>query len=72
MLSISQFCKSINCWPTFIYEWKPKLAAKPQSSAILGVNTAESTKDVMEIKLPSGIPILFPVPAVEFIGAILE
>jgi len=72
MLPIAQFCQSINCWPTFFYEWKPKLAAKPQKSATLRVQTGEPAKDAMEIKLPSGIPILFPVSAVEFIAAILE
>jgi hypothetical protein len=69
MLSIAQFCQSINCWPTFFYEWKPKLAGKPQTIAILRVQTAVPTKDAVEIKLPSGILILIPVAAVGLIAA---
>ena len=56
----------------FFYQRKPKLAANPQTIAILRIQTAEPAKDTMEIKLPSGIPILVPVSSVEFIAAILE
>jgi hypothetical protein len=35
------------------------------------VQTSDSTKDTIEIKLPSGISILVPVTAVESIAAIL-
>ena len=52
--------------------WKRKLAAKPQATAFLRVQTSDSTKDSIEIKLPSGISILVPVSAVESIAAILE
>jgi hypothetical protein len=72
MLQIAPSYQFINWWPTFFHQWKRQLAAKPQSNAILGGNTAEPTKDALGIKLPSGIPILFPVSAVEFIAAILE
>jgi len=72
MLQIAPFYQFINWWPTFFHQWKRKLTAKPQSSAILGVKTAESTNDAMEIKRPSGIRILFPVAAVGLIAAILE
>jgi hypothetical protein len=72
MLQIAPSYQFINGWPTFFHQWKRQLAAKPQSNAILGGNTAVSTKDAMEIKLPSGIPIHFPVSAIEFIAAILE
>ena len=51
---------------------KRKLAAKPQATAFLRVQTSDSTKDSIEIKLPSGISILVPVSAVESIAAILE
>jgi hypothetical protein len=51
---------------------KRKLAAKPQATAFLRVQTSDSTKDSIEIKLPSGISILVPVSAVESISAILE
>jgi hypothetical protein len=69
---VAQFCQSINCSPTSFYQWKRKLAAKPQTSAFLRVSTSEPTKDSIEIKLPSGISILVPVSAVESISAILE
>jgi hypothetical protein len=69
---VAQFCQSINCSPTSFYQWKRKLAAKPQATAFLRVQTSEPTKDSIEIKLPSGISILVPVSAVESISAILE
>jgi hypothetical protein len=69
---VAQFCQSINCSPTSFYQWKRKLAAKPQATAFLRVSTSEPTKDSIEIKLPSGISILVPVSAVESISAILE
>ena len=43
-----------------------------QATAFLRVQTSDSTKDLIEIKLPSGISILVPVSAVESISAILE
>lgn len=69
---VAQFCQSIGCSPTSYYQWKRKLAAKPQATAFLRVQTSDSTKDSIEIKLPSGISILVPVSAVESIAAILE
>ena len=54
------------------YQWKRKLAANPQATAFLRVQTSDSTKDSIEIKLPSGISFLVPVSAVESISAILE
>ncbi len=32
MLSIAKFYQSINCWPTFFYQWKRKLAADPKDA----------------------------------------
>ena len=49
---VSQFCQSIGCSPTSYYQWKRKLAAKPQTSAFLRVQASEPTKDSIEIKLP--------------------
>ena len=49
---VAQFCQSIGCSPTSYYQWKRKLAAKPQASAFLRVQTSDSTKDSIEIKLP--------------------
>ena len=49
---VAQFCQSINCSPTSFYQWKRKLAAKPQATAFLRVQTSDSTKDSIEIKLP--------------------
>ncbi len=49
---VAQFCQSINCSPTSFYQWKRKLAAKPQTTAFLRVSTSEPTKDSIEIKLP--------------------
>jgi hypothetical protein len=69
---VAQFCQSIGCSPTSYYQWKRKLAAKPQTSAFFRVSTSEPTKDSIEIRLPSGISILVPVSAVESIAAILE
>ena len=37
---VAQLCQSINCSLTSFYQWKRKLAAKPQTSAILRVQTA--------------------------------
>ncbi len=68
---VAQFCQSIGCSPTSFYQWKRKLAAKPQATAFLRVQTSDSTKVSIEIKLPSGISILVPVSAVESISAIL-
>ena len=70
--SVAQFCQSIGCSPTSFYQWKRKLAAKPQATAFLRVQTSDSTKNSIEIKLPSGISIMVPVSAVESIAAILE
>jgi transposase-like protein len=50
--SVSQFCQSIGCSPTSYYQWKRKLAAKPQTSVFLRVLASEPTKDSIEIKLP--------------------
>ena len=50
---------------------KRKLAAAPQATAFLRVQTSDSNKDSVEIKLPSGISILVPVSAVESISPIL-
>jgi hypothetical protein len=72
MLQIAPFYQFINWWPTFFHQWKRKLTAKPQSSAILGVKTAESIKDAMEINPPSAIRILFLISVVEFIASFLE
>ena len=49
---VAQFCQSIGCSPTSYYQWKRKLAAKPQTSAFFRVSTSEPTKDSIEIKLP--------------------
>jgi transposase-like protein len=68
----AQFCQSIGCSPTSFYQWKRKLAAKHQATAFLRVQTSDSIKVSIEIKLPSGISILVPVSAVESIAAILE
>jgi hypothetical protein len=35
--SVSQFCQSIGCSPTSCYQWKRKLAAKPQTIVFLRV-----------------------------------
>ena len=40
---------------------KRKLAAKPQATAFLSVQTSDSIKVSIEIKLPSGISILVPI-----------
>jgi hypothetical protein len=40
---------------------KRKLAAKPQATAFLRVQTSDSIKVSIEIKLPSGISILVPI-----------
>ncbi len=69
---VAQFCQSIGCSPTSFYQWKRKLATKPQTSAFLRVSTSEPIKVSIEIKLPSEISILVPVSAVESIAAILE
>ena len=34
---VARFCQSIGCWPTSCYQWKRKLAAKPQTSVFLRV-----------------------------------
>ena len=57
----AQFCQSIGCSPTSFYQWKRKLAAKHQATAFLRVQTSDSIKVSIEIKLPSGISILVPV-----------
>ena len=69
---VAQFCQSSGCSPTSYYQWKRQLAAKPQATAFLRVQTSDSTMDSIEIRLPSGISILVPVSAVESIAAILE
>ena len=40
---VAQFCQSIGCSPTSFYQWKRKLAAKPQATAFLRVQTSDST-----------------------------
>jgi hypothetical protein len=69
---VAQFGQSIGCSPTSYYQWKRKLAAKPQTSAFLRVSTSEPTMDSIEIKLPSRISILVPLSAVKSNAAILE
>ena len=49
---VAQFCQSIGCSPTSCYQWKRKLAAKPQSSVFLRVLASGPTKDSIETKLP--------------------
>jgi hypothetical protein len=49
---VAQFGQSIGCSPTSYYQWKRKLAAKPQATAFLRVSTSEPSKDSIEIKLP--------------------
>jgi hypothetical protein len=49
---VAQFCQSIGCSPTSYYQWKRKLAATPQATAFLRVQTSSSTKDSIEIILP--------------------
>ena len=58
---VAQFCQSIGRSPTSYYQWKRKLAAKPQATAFLRVQTSDSIKVSIEIKLPSGISILVPI-----------
>jgi hypothetical protein len=57
----AQFCQSIGCSPTSFYQWKRKLAAKHQATAFLRVQTSDSIRVSIEIKLPSGISVLVPV-----------
>jgi hypothetical protein len=38
--------------PISYYQWKRKLAAKPQTSAFLRVSTSEPTGNSSEIKIP--------------------
>jgi hypothetical protein len=49
---VAQFCQSIGCSLTSNYQWKRKLAAKPQTSVFLCVQASGPTKDAIEIKLP--------------------
>jgi hypothetical protein len=49
---VAQFCQSIGCSPTSYYQWKRKLATAPQATAFLRVQTSDSTKDTIEIRLP--------------------
>ena len=50
--SVSQFCQSIGCLPmTSCYQWKRKLAAKPQTSVFCVCWPSGPTKDSIEIKL---------------------
>ncbi len=49
---VSQFCQSTGCSPTSYYQWKRKLAAKPQTRVFLRVLASEPTKDSIEINLP--------------------
>ena len=49
---VAQFFQSIGCSPTPYYQWKRKLAVKPQTSASQRVQGSEPTKDFIEIKLP--------------------
>jgi hypothetical protein len=58
---IAPFCQLIKCSPTSFTQWKSKLAAKSQTIAFFRVQTSEPTTDSIEIKLPSGISILFKV-----------
>lgn len=55
-----QFCRSINSSPKSFFQWKRKVAAKPQTSAFERVQTLEPTKEIIENKHPSGISIIVP------------
>jgi hypothetical protein len=48
---VARFGQSIGCSPTSFTQWKRTLAAKPQATAFLRVQTSDSTKDSIEIKL---------------------
>jgi hypothetical protein len=37
---VAQFCQSVNCLPTSYDQWKRKLAATPQTSVFLSVQTS--------------------------------
>jgi hypothetical protein len=50
---VAQFFQSIGCSPMPpYYQWKRKIAAKPQTSVFLRVSTSEPTTDSIEIRLP--------------------
>ena len=50
---VAQFCQSIGCSPTSYYQWKRKLAAKPQATAFLRVQTSDSTVlPVLKVEFP--------------------
>jgi hypothetical protein len=61
LMAIARGWQLIKCSPTSFTQWKRKLAAKSQTSAFFRVQTSEPTTDSIEIKLPSGISILFKV-----------
>jgi hypothetical protein len=55
---VAQFCQSIGCSPTFFFQWKRKTAAKPQTIAILRVQTSESNKGHHRGQTPLWNPLL--------------
>ncbi len=70
ILSIAQICQSINCWPTFFYQWKRKLATDPKQPQS-GVFRTLSRHGFDRGQTPFGIPILVPVLAVVSIAALI-
>jgi transposase len=73
-LTVAQFCRSVGCsLPTF-YQWRRKLAGdKPATlaqSSFLQVHTKSDT--AIQVKLPSGVVIIFPIDALDSLPKLLE
>jgi hypothetical protein len=64
-LTVAQFCNSVSCSVPSFYQWRRKLTgdtpARSAQSAFLQVQTKSDT--AIQVKLPSGVVIIFPIDA---------
>lgn len=73
-LTIVQFCNSVGCSVPTFYHWRKKLGGdRPATlapSSFLQVQTKSDT--AIQVKLPSGVVIIFPIEALDSLPKLLE
>jgi transposase len=73
-LTVAQFCNSVGCSVPTFYQWRRKLVADTPAtsaqSAFLQVQTKSDT--AIQVKLPSGVVIIFPIDALDSLPKLLE
>lgn len=73
-LTIVQFCNSVGCSVPTFYQWRRKLAGdRPATLAQSSFLQVQSKSDTaIQVKLPSGVVIIFPIEALDSLPKLLE